>query len=784
MSLSSALHMTSNALSAFERALSVTQNNVSNASTPGYVKQTATFEALPFESDTGESGGVTTGPVESSRNQYAEQTVRYANSQLGSYQQQVQSLTDLQNQFDISGASGVPGALSSLYNAFSAWSNNPNDTTARQGVLTAAGSLADAFQQTSANVSQVASETVSQVGSLADQVNTLANEIAKYNSQLQQGDPNDPAIDASINSTLQDLSQIANITTTNHPNGTVDVMLGGQVELVSGTSVNKLSSDTYTPTSAVAVSGNTIGTPLTITSGKNDTLNLNMDGGLQSNPPVPALKLTLSSADTSIAAVASDINTQLAAQGSSATAREDAQGRLVITSWSSSANAGVQVLSGNANSTLGLITSAPPTVRIEDSNGIDVTSKITQGSLAGALTVINQSLPAIQGDSSRTGSLNQLATSFADRVNSLIGMDLFTYDKTNAVNGANTLQVNSSITASDLPSPPVTSLTGTAVTGALTISNTPPNANNQLDLAVDGKTWPAITLNTADATLSDVANDLNQNFSTLGIGAYASLNGNTGALTISTTGTGSNAAVQVLSAGTANATVGLSSTTPASASVATVTGAAVGTPFVIASLPVANNKLNLAVDGTSYSVTLNPLDTTVSDVAIDLNKQFATLGIKAGASTNAAGGLIISTTGNNASLQVLSGSANNTIGLSSPVSTQSQTVNSIALSLAGLETPNTSSDEVNGQSYTAFFGSIASGVGSQLSTATTGQSTQQDVLNQAVSLRQQISGVDLNAEATQIVQIQSAYSALAKMVTVIDDMTQTVLGLVTRSSVM
>src|ERR1700760_554008 len=181
MSLFSTLNSTSNTLATFERALSVTQNNVSNASTPGYVRQKATFEALPFNNGTGELGGVAAGPIQSTRDQYAEQTVQSANSQLGMFGQQVQSLTDLQNQFDISGASGVPAALSSLYSAFSTWSNNPNDATSRQGVLTAASKLAGAFQQTSANIAQVASNTTGQIGSLVGQINTLAGKIAGYN---------------------------------------------------------------------------------------------------------------------------------------------------------------------------------------------------------------------------------------------------------------------------------------------------------------------------------------------------------------------------------------------------------------------------------------------------------------------------------------------------------------------------------------------------------------------------------------------------------------------------
>src|ERR1700712_1223279 len=103
MSLFSALTSTANSLAAYEKALTVTQNNVENSSTAGYVKQTATFQSLPFSDS--EAGGVVAGDVLSSRDEYAEQNVRTANSQFGYYEQQVDSLTTLQSQFDVSGNS-------------------------------------------------------------------------------------------------------------------------------------------------------------------------------------------------------------------------------------------------------------------------------------------------------------------------------------------------------------------------------------------------------------------------------------------------------------------------------------------------------------------------------------------------------------------------------------------------------------------------------------------------------------------------------------------------------
>src|SRR5271165_2756841 len=122
------LGSTAGALDAIDQVLQITQNNVANASTPGYAKQSLDLEALPFDLSTGASGGVRAGQIQSSRDQYAEQAVRSQNTLLGNARQNVSSLTSLQSLFDISGQSGIPYALNNLLQSFSAWAQSPSDT--------------------------------------------------------------------------------------------------------------------------------------------------------------------------------------------------------------------------------------------------------------------------------------------------------------------------------------------------------------------------------------------------------------------------------------------------------------------------------------------------------------------------------------------------------------------------------------------------------------------------------------------------------------------------------
>ncbi|MGA3024970.1 MAG: flagellar hook-associated protein FlgK [Bryobacteraceae bacterium] len=248
--LLSSLNLASNAMDVIEQAVGVVQNNVTNASTPGYVLQTPTMVASPFDPQTGVTGGVQFGPVQSARNQFAEEAVRYQNSLLGTATQAASSLDSLQQNFDVSGTSGIPAALSNLYSAFSSWSATSTDSSAQQQVITAAQQVAQAFNDTASSVSQLAAATHQQLQSTVTQINQLSGEIQKINVQIRNGGSGDAGLDAQLNTDLESLSNLTSINVQYQSDGTVDVLMGGQTPLVMGATQNQLSVGFTTPANA------------------------------------------------------------------------------------------------------------------------------------------------------------------------------------------------------------------------------------------------------------------------------------------------------------------------------------------------------------------------------------------------------------------------------------------------------------------------------------------------------------------------------------------------------
>lgn len=235
MSLLNGLRTASDALRAFERGLETTQNNVANVSTPGYAKQTQTFLTKRFDLDTGFLGGVTAGPVLSSRDRMAEEAVWRRQFRSSGDVQKRASLEAMEPTFSVASESGVSRAMDRLFQSFSQLTVSPNDNTMRQNALERANDVAASFNQAAANLGVAEQNTDRQLQSTVAQINELGARLARLNGNLRAvGRGLDPASDAEFNQALQELAQLVDYSTIPQDDGTISVYLGGQTLFVIG----------------------------------------------------------------------------------------------------------------------------------------------------------------------------------------------------------------------------------------------------------------------------------------------------------------------------------------------------------------------------------------------------------------------------------------------------------------------------------------------------------------------------------------------------------------------
>ncbi len=252
--LFSALETASNGLDVYSQALGVNETNIANASTAGYAAQRANI--VPLNTPGNDSSAADTVTVTSSGDAFADALVRAASSQASASQTNVEQLTPINQQFDITGQTGILAAFQQFSTAFANLAVTPNDPAAGAQALDAAGQVAAAFQSVVANLGTEQQQAATQVQNTALQINNLSANIAQLNAQTAASPTEIPSVDAGLRNDLNQLSNLVNITVNTAANGTVSVLAGGQLPLVLGDQAYTLSVTTSAaPGSQVTSSG-------------------------------------------------------------------------------------------------------------------------------------------------------------------------------------------------------------------------------------------------------------------------------------------------------------------------------------------------------------------------------------------------------------------------------------------------------------------------------------------------------------------------------------------------
>lgn len=120
------------------------------------------------------------------------------------------------------------------------------------------------------------------------------------------------------------------------------------------------------------------------------------------------------------------------------------------------------------------------------------------------------------------------------------------------------------------------------------------------------------------------------------------------------------------------------------------------------------------------------------------------------------------------------------IDLSAKIKSEVNNVNGDqALNIAGLRTKLTMSPDTAGNltaTFEAFYRGLVAGIGADAQGVDHQVGTTQAVLQQLENLRQSVSGVSLDEELTRLIQFQYAFQASARLVTVLDEMLDTLIN--------
>jgi flagellar hook-associated protein 1 FlgK len=229
------------ALQAFQQAINVTSNNVANASTPGYDRESVNLSEATPQSDGGASvgAGVVVNGISRAFNQTATNQLNSSQSTLGSLNALQNYATQIDNLFGTT-VGGLSTTLQGFYSAFSDVANNPTSTASRQALLGQAQNVASSFQNASAELNSLNTGVNSSITADVTQINSISQSIASLNKQIVIGtaqggnSPPNELLDQR-DQLVSNLSQLVGVTTTTEANGSLNVFVGnGQALVLQG----------------------------------------------------------------------------------------------------------------------------------------------------------------------------------------------------------------------------------------------------------------------------------------------------------------------------------------------------------------------------------------------------------------------------------------------------------------------------------------------------------------------------------------------------------------------
>jgi flagellar hook-associated protein 1 FlgK len=245
--INSAFSLVSGALDADQQALSVIANNVANVNTPGYTRETPTWqENAPVVLNGLATGtGVTETGAASQRDRVLEQRLNQQQQLASASAARLTALNGIQALFTpnagTSSTSGgdLGGDVTGFFNSFSSLQADPTNNALREQVLSTASTLAGDLSGAARSLNGQRAALDQEAAGVAGQVNALTSAIAQLNLSIQSSAPTGDAgtLEDQRQQDLRQLSQLIGINqVTTENNGLSVTTTSGQLLVSEGRS--------------------------------------------------------------------------------------------------------------------------------------------------------------------------------------------------------------------------------------------------------------------------------------------------------------------------------------------------------------------------------------------------------------------------------------------------------------------------------------------------------------------------------------------------------------------
>jgi len=234
------LNTVTRALLAQQEAIDVLNQNVSNANTQGYSRQTAVIQATdPYTAvafdrpslsgQLGQGASVTT--INRAQDELLNSQIRFTNQSVGQLQVMNDAYTQIQAIYNDPSNVAINSAASNFFNSIHDLTNTPEDDSARQLVQQNGSTLANAISTRFQQLTTLQSDLNTKVSTIVRDINNDINQIATMNHAIAEstgiGD-NANDLKDKRDALIDDLSTKVDVRVVQNPDGTDTIQMNGR----------------------------------------------------------------------------------------------------------------------------------------------------------------------------------------------------------------------------------------------------------------------------------------------------------------------------------------------------------------------------------------------------------------------------------------------------------------------------------------------------------------------------------------------------------------------------
>ncbi len=251
MGLTSSLQIGRSSLAVSQAGLQVVGNNMANATTPGYTRQTVALQPTQgqrYSSNIFMGRGVELEAILRHADTAVIERIRTALSDEHAAnidQDLLIQLETLQNELS---DSDLSTGISNFFNAWTELTNRPEDDAVRSLVIQEGAILAEQIKDLRTDYTRMRDQIDRDIGVRIDRVNEILDSVAELNSSIaysEQGRGTASSLRDQRDILLGELAQFMDISTVEQTSGTVDVFVGS-LPIVLGTTARGIELDERT----------------------------------------------------------------------------------------------------------------------------------------------------------------------------------------------------------------------------------------------------------------------------------------------------------------------------------------------------------------------------------------------------------------------------------------------------------------------------------------------------------------------------------------------------------